>query len=55
MERFARIRAELRSQGQLIPDLDILIAASALEYELSLVTRNTRHFRRIPGLSIRSE
>ncbi|HEY1335864.1 MAG TPA: type II toxin-antitoxin system VapC family toxin, partial [Bryobacteraceae bacterium] len=29
MERFARIRAELRRRGQLIPDLDLLIAATA--------------------------
>ena len=55
MERFARIRAELRSQGQLIPDLDILIAASALDHGLTLVTRNVSRFQRIPGLELRSE
>ena len=55
MELFARIRAELRSQGQLIADLDILIAASALEHDLTVVSRNVRHFQRIPGLKVRSE
>src|SRR5579872_626166 len=34
MERFARIRSDLRRQGQLIPDFDILVAATALEHDL---------------------
>jgi predicted nucleic acid-binding protein len=51
-ERFARLRALLRRQGQLIPDMDLLIAATALHHDLTLVTRNTRHFDRIAGLSI---
>lgn len=51
-ERFARERAALRSQGQLIPDLDLLIAATALSHDLTLLTRNVRHFTRIPGLRI---
>jgi predicted nucleic acid-binding protein len=52
MRRFARIRGELRAAGQLIPDFDLLIAATAFEYNLTLVTRNLRHFDRIPGLTI---
>lgn len=52
MERFARIRAYLRRAGQLIPDLDLLIAATAIHHGLQLVTRNLRHFGRIPGLSL---
>jgi predicted nucleic acid-binding protein len=31
---------------------DLLIAATALRYELTLVTRNLRHFQRVPGLRI---
>src|SRR5487761_760540 len=34
MERFAEIRSSLRRRGQIIPDLDILIAATAIEYDL---------------------
>ncbi len=30
IERFAEIRADLRRQGELIPDFDILLAATAL-------------------------
>lgn len=52
MERFARIRAYLRRAGQLIPDLDLLIAATSIHHGLQLVTRNLRHFGRIPGPSL---
>ena len=51
-ERFARLRAMLRRQGMLISDMDLLIAATAVEAELVLVTRNTRHFQRITGLTV---
>ncbi len=49
---FARVRAGLREQGNLIADLDLLIAATAIAYDLTLLTRNRRHFERVPGLSI---
>ncbi|MDQ3779996.1 MAG: type II toxin-antitoxin system VapC family toxin [Chloroflexota bacterium] len=52
IERFACLRAALRQHGQLIPDMDLLIAATALEHELTLVTRNLRHFERIPELQL---
>ena len=47
--RFAQLRAALRGQGRLIPDMDLLIAATALEEDLTFVTRNVRHFERIPS------
>ena len=52
MENFARIRAILRGRGQLIPDIDLQIAASAVTLDLVLVTRNQRHFARAPGLKL---
>ena len=51
---FARERERLRRQGQLIPDLDLLIAATAVANGLTLVTRNIRHFTRITGLQLAS-
>lgn len=51
VERFARVRADLRRRGQLIPDLDLLIGATALQHDLALLTRNVRHYGRIPGLT----
>jgi tRNA(fMet)-specific endonuclease VapC len=52
MQRFARIRGELRGRGLLIPDPDLLIAATALHNGLILVSRNRRHFERIADLQI---
>ena len=52
IEHFARMRAALRQQGQLIPDMDLFIAATALDADLTLVTRNVRHFERIPDLRL---
>jgi tRNA(fMet)-specific endonuclease VapC len=55
MALFARLRADLRGRGMIIPDLDLLIAATALEHDLTLLTRNRRHFERIPGLKLYDE
>lgn len=52
MRHFAQVRATLRATGQLIGDADILIAATALEHNLALLTSNTRHFRRVPHLVV---
>lgn len=54
MRRFALLRGELRGRGQLIGDPDILIAATALHRDLTLLTRNHRHFTptRFPALTL---
>jgi tRNA(fMet)-specific endonuclease VapC len=52
--RAADVYALLHQEGQLISDADILIAATALEHSLVMVTENADHFRRIPGLPIES-
>ena len=52
MRRFAAVRGQLRAEGKIIGDPDILIAATALQRDLVLVTRNVRDFDRIPGLKI---
>jgi tRNA(fMet)-specific endonuclease VapC len=51
-QRFARVRGALRSGGQIIGDLDLLIAATALHHGPTLVTPNRRHFQRIPNLPL---
>ena len=48
----ARIRAELEAAGTPIGPHDTLIAATALRYQATLVTRNVREFSRIQGLQL---
>jgi tRNA(fMet)-specific endonuclease VapC len=43
----AKIHASLISTGQTIGIVDTFIAATALTYDLDLVTANTKHFERI--------
>lgn len=55
-DKSARISAELysslRQTGQIIDDIDLLIAGIAIENDMTLVTNNENHFGRIPGLRI---
>lgn len=51
MERYAEIRPQLRPHGQLIGDIDTLIAATALERNLTIVTIDA-DFQRVPGLAV---
>jgi predicted nucleic acid-binding protein len=53
MERFAQIRGSLpRPVRQQSGDLDILIAATCLEHNLTLLTRNLKDFQQIPDLKL---
>ena len=52
MEKFAEIRALLRRKGELISDFDMLLGATALHHDLTVLTYNTRHFKRIPDLKL---
>jgi predicted nucleic acid-binding protein len=51
-ERFGELRAFLRRRGELISDFDIVIAATALHLDLTLLTFNQRHYQRIPDLKL---
>ena len=52
--RCAQLRAELRRLRRPVRPrgLDLLIAATALEHDLTLVTRNTADYRDVPGLKL---
>ena len=50
----AEIYGRLHRAGQLVGDADILIAATCLENDCEIVTNNTSHFSRIPGLVVRN-
>ena len=51
--RAARASRSLRASGEAIGDHDLWIAALALQHGRTVVSRNERHFRRVPGLSFR--
>jgi tRNA(fMet)-specific endonuclease VapC len=51
---FGRERGRLRKAGLLIGDVDLFIAATALQQNAILLTNNRRHFERIDGLAIES-
>jgi hypothetical protein len=48
----ARIWADLRARGEMIGAHDLLIAATALAHQLTIATRNERHFRRVEALPV---
>jgi predicted nucleic acid-binding protein len=49
---FGKHRGLLRQRGMIIGDFDLLIAATCLCHELTLLTNNLRHFQRVGGLVI---
>lgn len=49
---YGYLRAYLERKGTPIGSMDMLIAAQALSLEVTLVTNNTREFKRIPELQI---
>jgi tRNA(fMet)-specific endonuclease VapC len=51
-ERYGEIRARLQRAGRLIGANDLLIAATALGYGLTLITHNTDEFERVDGLVV---
>ncbi len=55
--RCARIRESRRHQGRRINSraLDLMIAATAIEHGLTLVTRNTRDYRDVLALTLYTE
>ena len=52
MRRFGEIKATLEQKGSPLADEDIIIAATAIDEGLTLVTGNIRHYNRIETLVI---
>jgi tRNA(fMet)-specific endonuclease VapC len=52
--RCAQVRSDLKQQGKRVRSraLDLLTAATAMEHDLILVTRNVADYEDIPGLSL---
>lgn len=52
VENYAIVKTKLRSQGIMIDEFDLMIAATALSKSYILVTDNVKHFQRIAGLKL---
>lgn len=51
-ERYGALRAALERDGRRLAEPDLRIASISLARDLTLVTANTRHFARVPGLRV---
>ena len=49
---FGETKARLSSSGTPIDDFDLLIGCTALTLGFAVVSNNTRHFEKIPGLKV---
>lgn len=50
--RAGQLLVELSRVGEPIDETDVMIAATALVHERPVVTRNVKHFERVPGLDV---
>lgn len=51
-EKYLDIKINLENKNISLADFDLLIGATAITYNLSLITRNIKHFKRIKELKI---
>ena len=51
-EVFAKLKAKLKKQGNIIADMDLMIASIAISNKATLFTNNLKHFKRIEQLEI---
>ncbi len=49
---YAKIRHDLEKKGRLIGPNDLIIAATTLAHQGSLITHNTKEFSRVSGLKL---
>ena len=52
IELYAKEKARLRSTGEIIPDFDLLIGATAVQQDMKMVTNNTKHLSKIQGIDL---
>jgi len=54
LDIYAHEKARLRKAGNILDDFDLLIGATAISNNLTLVTRNTSDFNRLNGIEIKN-
>ena len=52
IELYAKEKARLRFAGEMIPDFDLLIGATAVQQNMKMVTNNTKHLSKIQGIDM---
>ena len=52
IDTFAHLKADLNAKGIVVDGFDLLIGATALSMNYSIVTNNVKHFEKIPDLTI---
>jgi tRNA(fMet)-specific endonuclease VapC len=52
LDIYAKEKARLRQSGNIIDDFDLLIGATAIAFDLVMVTNNTDHFKRLKKLKL---
>lgn len=52
LDVYAKEKARLKTKGRILDDFDLLIGATAIHNDLTLVTRNVSDFDRLDGIVI---
>lgn len=52
LDIFAREKARLKKEGKIVDDFDLLIGATAIANDMTLVTNNEKHFDRLEKIKI---
>lgn len=52
LDVYAKEKARLKKEGNIVDDLDLLIGATAIEYNMILVTNNEKHFARLQKIKV---
>ena len=53
-KEYGEIRHSLEHTGLRVDQFDMLIGATAIHHQMTLVTSNLKHFERMPGIEIES-
>jgi predicted nucleic acid-binding protein len=51
---FAKLKARLKKEGNIIADMDLMIASITIANKQELFTNNVRHFERVKELKVKS-
>lgn len=52
LDIYAAEKAQLQKSGKIIDDFDLLIGATAVSFDLTMVTNSTSHFKRLNEIKL---